>query len=75
MGLLNPGDQLVVALIARAASARDEDDVGLRRLAQSMFGAQRQSARVGALAPRLGRDEDDFGAWQAAQDFVGADRI
>jgi hypothetical protein len=34
MCLPNPGEQLVVGLVARSASSRDDDDVGLRNLAQ-----------------------------------------
>jgi hypothetical protein len=75
MGPLDPGDELIVALVARPGSSRDDHDVGLGNLAQSAIGGQRQGARVGALGPRLGGDEEDFGAWQAAQHLVGPDRV
>jgi hypothetical protein len=62
MCLLDPRDELVVGLVAGPASSWDDNDLGLRNLAQPPFGGQSQSARIGALEPRLSGDEEDFGA-------------
>src|SRR5918992_5474645 len=75
MCLPNPGEQLVVALVARPASSWDYDDVGLRNLAQAAIGAQRQRAGIGALASGLSGHEQHLGSWQAAEHLVGPDRV
>jgi hypothetical protein len=75
VGPLDPGDELVVALVARPGSSRDDHDVELGNVAQTEIGGQRQGARVGALRPALSGDEEDLGAWQAAQHLVGPDSV
>jgi hypothetical protein len=60
---LNPGDELIVGLVAGPASSRDDDDVGLQNLAQAALGGQSQRAGIGALGSRLSGDEEDLGAW------------
>jgi uncharacterized protein YbjT (DUF2867 family) len=75
MCLLDPRDKLVMGLVTGPASSWDDDELGLRNLAQAALGGQRQGTRVGALGPRLSGDEEDFGAWQAAEHLVRADRV
>ena len=75
MCLLDPRDELVVGLVTGPASSWDDDELGLGNLAQAALGGQRQSARIGALWPRLSGDEEDFGAWQAAEHLVRPDRV
>jgi hypothetical protein len=73
--LLDPGDQLVVRLVARALSAWDQDDVRLRNVAQSVLGGQRQRPRIGGLRARLSGNEKNFRSGHAAQHLVRANGV
>jgi hypothetical protein len=75
MCLLNPGERLVVGLVARPAAPRDHDDVGLRNLAHAAIGGQGQRAGIRALATGLSGDEQHLRTWQAAQHLIGPDRV
>ena len=64
-----------MVLVTSASSARDNDDVGLRNLAQAAVGGQPQRSRIGALWPGLSGDEEHFGSWQSAEHLIGSNRV